>query len=955
MKEYTMLVKHDEIITSLKKMVQNDYESIDLIVDVEIEASKYNFKLLYPDKTIWVKEIIDGKITLPVLTNSGNYQYEVSCYDEKGRLTSTAIGSFYVRSELVKTDEEVQRDDRLPILDDLINQVNDLDVKVNENEEIRQENEEIRQTNEEERKTSESERKEYYQEIQRKVEAGEFNGKDALINGINTINIVAGENISLRQDGSTLEINAKDDEAYNYEKLYNLPSVNGVELKGNKTSEDLGIFPYDDSQIKIDIDSLKNDTSLMKSQIKGLTDDVTQISEDMEYLALVDETGNRIALDIDSKTYQLKAKLYNKNGRLISESEIIDLPLESVVMNVEYDKETKEIIITLESGEQTRVPVGELVKGLVSEKQLAEELKPYAKTEDLEEVEHLINEDQKRQDKEIEELINILPKNTASGVSELSYDNALEYNVFESKIKGNHKQDGEPSPQNPQEIETLKTINLYNKYIPSTDVYYDGNGRPIHSSSEYVNGSIQTNNFRNILISYEEKIGDGYVRICEYKQDGSFIKRTLINTNNYILALNEATNKIIYSVENSGTVYFDDLQILLGTEAKPYLPYGCIFKKHIDKNFWNKNEEIQTTNLVPWGIYLAKPNANFKLKPGTYTLALKIKSNNGSILNKVILRDSSNQDKITYTPYKEIPTIFKQYVYNPFTINEETEFSGILIQNGPTQETYTLSEIMILSGSYTNENLPKYEPYQERKQLIKLGDYELLEDDEIITDRKGNNKLIKRWGKIVLDGSEFIETIDSPTRFRINKRINSANSTKQISSHYVYGEWGNIDNSFDIRDNGIRINNKDNLSLTEFKSFLATNKPVFYYELAEPQIIELEPSEPIKTFEGVNNVSVEANLEPTYMEETYAVDTQKQTSNVMLPQIMNADGNMTPADVNNLDDGLYYFVKPVYNMYQSISLTGLVSINHHYVNAYDYNAYFSDFNGTTYTDYGHNE
>ena len=42
----------------------------------------------------------------------------------------------------------------------------------------------------------------------------------------------------------------------NYNALLNKPSINGVELRGNKTLADLGITNYDDTQIKKDIADL---------------------------------------------------------------------------------------------------------------------------------------------------------------------------------------------------------------------------------------------------------------------------------------------------------------------------------------------------------------------------------------------------------------------------------------------------------------------------------------------------------------------------------------------------------------------------------------------------------------------------------------------------------------------------------------------------------------------------
>lgn len=66
-------------------------------------------------------------------------------------------------------------------------------------------------------------------------------GADAKINGVNALNIEAGTNISLDQQGSTLTINATGGTS-DYTPLTNKPKINNVELNGNKTSSDLGLI-----------------------------------------------------------------------------------------------------------------------------------------------------------------------------------------------------------------------------------------------------------------------------------------------------------------------------------------------------------------------------------------------------------------------------------------------------------------------------------------------------------------------------------------------------------------------------------------------------------------------------------------------------------------------------------------------------------------------------------------
>lgn len=157
-------------------------------------------------------------------------------------------------------------------------------------------NENARVTNEALRVDAERERESYITDLEQRVDNGEFNGQDgatgpqgpkgdkgdtgakgdkgdkgatgergpqgiqgpkgdtgspgqdganAKINGVNTLTIQEGENISITQSGSTMTISSTGGSGgtSDYTDLTNKPSINSVSLVGNKTSNDLGL-PY---------------------------------------------------------------------------------------------------------------------------------------------------------------------------------------------------------------------------------------------------------------------------------------------------------------------------------------------------------------------------------------------------------------------------------------------------------------------------------------------------------------------------------------------------------------------------------------------------------------------------------------------------------------------------------------------------------------------------------------
>ena len=97
--------------------------------------------------------------------------------------------------------------------------------------------------------------------------------------------------------------------------------------------------------------------------VNDLTNYYTKTTSDGKY-ALITEAGNKIVLEIDSSTFKIKAKLYDKNNALISTSNEIDLPLESVVVSGSYDSATKKVILTLQNGSTIEFSVADLISGL---------------------------------------------------------------------------------------------------------------------------------------------------------------------------------------------------------------------------------------------------------------------------------------------------------------------------------------------------------------------------------------------------------------------------------------------------------------------------------------------------------------------------------------------------------------------------------------------------------------
>ena len=183
-----------------------------------------------------------------------------------------------------------------------------------------------------------------------KGEKGE-KGLDAKINGVNTLTIEAGTNISLDQEGNILTINSTGG-TFSYTDLTNKPKINNVELVGNKSLNDLGIQPKGNYALESDIPDV---SSFITKDVNNLTN-----------YTLKTNTGSLIDLEINDTTYVVTLKLKNQDGTIIS-TDTIDLPLESVVVSGRYDNTTKKVILTLENGSEVDFSVADLVAGLQTE------------------------------------------------------------------------------------------------------------------------------------------------------------------------------------------------------------------------------------------------------------------------------------------------------------------------------------------------------------------------------------------------------------------------------------------------------------------------------------------------------------------------------------------------------------------------------------------------------------
>ena len=196
----------------------------------------------------------------------------------------------------------------------------------------------------------------------------------------------------------------------------------------------------------------------------------------------------------------------------------------------------------------------------------------------------------------------------------------------------------------------------------------------------------------------------------------------------------------------------------------------------------------------------------------------------------------------------------------------------------------------------------EYEPYQGQIYDIDLQGNEMVEipnsaKDELVIDKQGNVSLIKHIGKVIFDGSsdelwnisqntngtnrysifEDFAIPDNYSEYIVTPLKSNYFTATTFRDIYINGKVG-ISGYFNGTDNDTKricISFNNNMSLEEFKQWLQTHNTTVYYELKEPQTINLgKLTDIITTLNGANNIFINGNI-PTTISATYALDTKK--------------------------------------------------------------------------------
>ena len=426
-----------------------------------------------------------------------------------------------------------------------------------------------------------------------------------------------------------------------------------------------------------------------------------------------------------------------------------------------------------------------------------------------------------------------------------------------------------PSPEYPSEIESVKGKNLFDKNSVETQIGYFTSDGTLKSGGN----STVTTTYTKILPNTDMTIsGFALEWICFYDKNKNFIERVAgtlktFNKNAYYIRIQASTNVFDLS----------KIQLEKGTIATNYLPYNTIQIKDVGKNLYgNITWQVQTY------AYTQLPTLN-----EDYTLSLKLKDEKQVPAGLYVM---FTEKGIYETTQKRIDIVQNGTLRFPHMINTIGNVKLNYISIYPSSYKDTLQDyfdIQLEKGTQATT----YEPYQENIINIDLQGNELCSlpnnvKDELVIEN-GRAKIIKNVGKYNITGNEAwaLSGTESQPYINFGNYVDNckypATSTELpnlLSNYYLQITRNNLyDGRITLSPSKALIiyDTVHNTSLANFKEWLKSAGVVVYYQLATPIEIDLGEVETLSTFKGINNVSLDTNMQTnmslTYLWENYGL------------------------------------------------------------------------------------
>jgi len=749
-----------------------------------------------------------------------------------------------------------------------------------------------------------------------------IDGKDAKINGVNTITIEGGENVTIEQEGSTLTISATD--TTDYEELSNKPSINGVELSGNKTSSDLNIKQtYNKSDVGLgNVDNVRQysvnnpppypvtsvngntgavvidthddliptqasssnqlaDKNFVNSTVgtatatfRGTYDSLTELEQ-----VTADENDYGFVVDVDSAGNTVYNRYKYASGTwtfeyALNNSSFTAAQWEAIQSGITDDLVTK--LQGIEAGAEVNIVEG-LKIGNVTQQVSSKIIQINPDTTPMQGSNNVIDSNA------VYEVEKLLPTDRESGES-VDIDNAQPYKVLDLVADGKYQQN------------TTEGNNLFDGELELGN-YSNTSGAKINDDATY-----RSKNYIEVseLSDYTLSVNGISQRFCLYfyDTDKTYLGNNLsLTTGSFSTPAN--TKYITFRCfANDFTSDFINLKIQIntGSTVKPYEPYtGGIPSPNpnypqtitqVTSATWNRTgEQLFDKSTAIDGKRLGSDGMPFTDNDYCLSDFISIVPSTSCTYS----RYSSGGGSAAVAFYDKNKTFISRILWGSSSFQTQTFTTPANASYLRITDFKTLKDSMKIQ--YGTTSTP-YSPYQGQTIPIDLDGNEVCAvgtiKDKLLIDRYGNVALQKNVGKVVLNGSEsYVFTSLQPTDTSLKSiTVNISNKYpgavySLLTSHFVYaGNHSAISgatseccwNNGGASDKRIGFITKEQ-TIENFKTWLSTHNTTVYYALATPQIIPLPKlSTLLSTIKGLNHIWVDTNLGTTDIEVEYVKD-----------------------------------------------------------------------------------
>lgn len=353
------------------------------------------------------------------------------------------------------------------------------------------------------------------------------------------------------------------------------------------------------------------------------------------------------------------------------------------------------------------------------------------------------------------------------------------------------------------------------------------------------------------------------VQIVGAKIGGGYFQLAPSSTNQF--TLNEDIQAQIYiQVPNGITTTYNNIKVYPMISITPitqsdYEPYGVMPSPDFPSPIESVAEISATvTGKNLFDINTATLNSALKWVDGTYSPEnLSVASDFIKIEKGKSYISKYKMQIILFNENKEYIGYYKNTTgqYNGFTISTDSECNYVKVSfrssSNNNVDFTTIGDIQIEQGSTATD----YESFKSNSLTINLQGNELCSigdvKDELVVEN-GRAKIIKRIGKVVLDGSEtwyMDKELTNTVRFYTSEILtNKAKNAQPILSNYFItatsvNNINNDDNEsayvLNTTQPTIRINKSIANTLTTFKNWLSTHNVEVYYALETPIDIEI--------------------------------------------------------------------------------------------------------------------